>query len=72
MVGHEPQPLLWGAAPRHHVEPCHGGREEGGVLPGARALLEARLRELAETPAALESTLTDLERWAGALRERVT
>lgn len=41
-------------------------------LRRARALLEARLRELAETPAALESTLTDLERWAGALRERVT
>ena len=38
----------------------------------AKQLLLARLRELDATPRVLESTLTDLERWASSLRAALT
>ncbi len=40
-------------------------------LRRARALLEQQLRALVESPDALESTLTNLDRWAAELREQL-
>ena len=40
-------------------------------LRRARQLLEQRVREIAESPEVLESTLDNLERWAASLREDV-
>ena len=40
-------------------------------LRRARQLLEQRVREIAESPEVLESTVDNLERWAASLREDV-